>query len=466
MSTTTGANAPQRGQRRKSLEQRQLRYLRQEDSNPGSSLYVDAQLLTWTTTTRQHIEKTQTCTDKELKKLWELLTSNDENVLLNATSCLKILWSIPHHPLRFHTIGVAADYVACIELIGSDNDLIVTNVLGLLRHASRENACCRTLLSSSSLLSNVLQYILHPTSLLERDALVLRALQEFVTSVLLTSSNTESAMDHFDTNDRLMAAGLYRTAIELSRSMYCTNTTTTKGKEGVNCTCNLLSALANITELDPIVASHLWFDVAIDLTSITTYFHLQLYTHQDGLHGIDNDGNSAVTQLNGFSKRTKQSLFVRSLRMMRNVVETAMNTKKQRGKRFAILKSDRMLTCKSIDAICTFVCMECQANTVCQMVDDKGEIARDVGVSLLWSVAMIECSVGGGGSSSSNRDGGGDRTKQRQNNTFVTNHYGLPLVTPNSTLEMFVEDLINTQEWRRQRNEEEEGKEDEEEKRW
>jgi hypothetical protein len=288
--------------------------------------------------------------------------------------------------------------------------------------------------------------------------------EEFVTSVLLTSSNTESAMDHFDTNDRLMAAGVYRTAIELSRSMYCTNTTTTKGKEGVNCTCNLLSALANITELDPIVASHLWFDVAIDLTSITTYFHLQLYTHQDGLHGIDNDGNSDVTQLNGFSKRTKQSLFVRSLRMMRNVVEIAMNTKKQRGKRFAILKSDRMLTCKSIDAICTFVCMECQANTVCQMVDDKGETARDVGVSLLWSVAMIECS-GGGGGSSSNRDGG-DRTKQRQNNTFVTNHYGLPLVTPNSTLEMFVEDLINTQEWRRQRNEEEEGKEDEEEKRW
>ena len=109
MSTTTGANAPQRGQRRKSLEQRQLRYLRQEDSNPGSSLYVDAQLLTWTTTTRQHIEKTQTCTDKELKKLWELLTSNDENVLLNATTCLKILWGIPHHPLRFHTIVVAAD---------------------------------------------------------------------------------------------------------------------------------------------------------------------------------------------------------------------------------------------------------------------------------------------------------------------------------------------------------------------
>ena len=139
--SSAGSRSPRRNQRRKSLEQRQLRYVRQ-DSNPGSSLYVDAKLLTWATTTRKNIENTQTCTDAELKKLWELLTSNDEHVLLNVTTCLKIMWSIPHHPLRFHTIGVAADYVACIELIGSDNDLIVTNVLGLLRHASRENACC------------------------------------------------------------------------------------------------------------------------------------------------------------------------------------------------------------------------------------------------------------------------------------------------------------------------------------
>ena len=425
--STSTMSTSQKSSRRSMKVKKRLRFSNPEsESNSvlNCSLYVEPKLLEWSKNTRQNMEKNtkgNQCTSNTQLKLWELLGSNDETLLLNVTACLRLAWSIPNKPLQFHNAGGVTDYVVCLELVGSDIDLISANVLSVLCHASKEDVCCCTIFKSASLLRRVLRHIICPT-LCDRDLSVVRSCKIFIATALSTSHNVESMHSHFDTKDRIIESGFYEYAIELCHMKYAID---------MKSTYTLLQTIGNLTETDSHVSSYLWLSSSINFTPITNYLHYNFFHSKKNMNDNNNsDKDDRKNDINEPSMDIKQGLFVRSVRIIRNILENVLVNKNCRNN-FHILK--RILPLRSIDSMCTFISFEYEEVKSSRKLDRVGERVYDCCVQLLWSVATIESS---GGSGIKLMDG-----------KRMTNYYFLPIVTPTCTMDRFVSSLISTQQW-------------------
>ena len=114
---------------------RRIRFRMPDDENaaaPSEEEELDSQTLAWSLKTKQELEANMhQCDLNVVATLLETLyTTNQEELLLHVTTCLRLLWSVPLQPLRFHSSlpsTSSLDYTPFLELIGSDNDLIASN---------------------------------------------------------------------------------------------------------------------------------------------------------------------------------------------------------------------------------------------------------------------------------------------------------------------------------------------------
>ena len=112
---------------------RRIRFRMPDDDNAAApSEELDSQTLAWSLKTKQELEANMhQCDLNVVATLLETLyTTNQEELLLHVTTCLRLLWSVPLQPLRFHSSlpsTSSLDYTPFLELIGSDNDLIASN---------------------------------------------------------------------------------------------------------------------------------------------------------------------------------------------------------------------------------------------------------------------------------------------------------------------------------------------------
>ena len=340
--------------------------------------------------------------EETIATLVEYLASEDENILLNASTCLRLAFSVPMQPLQFHTASCITDYDACIELVGSDNNLICANALGILLFAFREGVGLCMILRSP-ILQPVLQYVLS-TLEEERDHLVVRALKEFVASALASVNDISTDFIHHDLCSIAISTGLYKCAIELCNAKHC---------RGVglraNASLQLIDILGRLTENNATVALHLWKDVSLGpLTNFLSSFVKN--DHDQNTLGIHNRG-----------------MFLGSLRVIHNILASVVSSRCG-GKRVALPLLLQRMPIEAVNGVIKFVTAEnnSKKNVSSLMYDSRGVEAGVIGTELLWSIALMD---------------GKQEQNGKQQNT-AKKFYNLPIVSPLTTQLNFVESII------------------------
>ena len=279
-----------------------------------------------------------------LIKLLELLTTDQEEVLVNVTTILRLAYNVPMQPLKFHTQH-ANDYVSLIELIASDNEIITTNVLSILTSACREGTGLCAVLHSSSALASVLPQI---TPTIKKN----RALQQFITTALSAIHNVLHDATHINLQELAIQSKLYMCAFKCCHQEYHVQSSTFQ----------LLDVLGDLTEIDSSISIYIWLNI-------------ELISLHSGL-------TKAVSEVG-----EKKNKIGKCLRIVRNITDTVRSSKQLSKKR----KHETLIRQLPIRVIHAIVeCMTTNNNDASLGMNHRGEQIFNIGLDLLWSISMMD----------------------------------------------------------------------------